>query len=95
MAMNPTGVNGAGTATLTTAPSPSPQPHEDQQDQHQHQYGKRLRQFLRPDGRKIHIAATPEEYDQLKRQLSETEADSDFDVFIHGSLEHVPIPPQK
>jgi hypothetical protein len=55
--------------------------------------GKRLRHFLRPDGRKVHIAATPDEVEKLKKRLSVSDptltGDGGFDVVIHGSLDHV------
>jgi hypothetical protein len=55
--------------------------------------GRRLRHFFRPDGRKVHIAATPEEVEKLKRKLSVSDptlmGDKGFDVVIHGSLDHV------
>jgi len=48
----------------------------------------RLRHFLRPDGRKVHIALSPEEADRLRRTLSVTEKGG-FDIVIHGEEEHV------
>jgi len=48
----------------------------------------RLRHFLRPDGRKVHIALSPEEADKLRRTLSITEK-AGFDIVIHGEEEHV------
>jgi hypothetical protein len=59
-------------ATTTTIESP-------------HHTGKRFRQFLRPNGRKVHIARTPEEQAQLKEELHPSE---DFDVYLHGTEEH-------
>ena len=47
--------------------------------------GKRVRQFLRPNGRKVHIAQTPEEHERLKKELHPPE---DFDIYIHGTEEH-------
>jgi hypothetical protein len=52
-------------------------------------HGRRLRQFIRPDGRKVHICHTPEEHEHVKKRLLETSPDHDFDVFIHGTPEHV------
>ncbi|KAH0541882.1 hypothetical protein FGG08_003687 [Glutinoglossum americanum] len=49
----------------------------------------RLRQFFLPDGRRVHIAASPEEVDGLKRELSRQYPDQEFDLYIHGSPEHV------
>lgn len=51
--------------------------------------GKRIRQLLRPDGRKVHIAQSPEEATTLRRTLTETNEKEDFDLVIHGSPEHV------
>jgi hypothetical protein len=56
--------------------------------------GKRLRHFFRPDGRKVHIAHSPDEVEKLKRRLSvadpaEVGCENGFDVVIHGSLDHV------
>jgi hypothetical protein len=50
-----------------------------------HHSGKRLRQFLRPNGRRVHIAQTPEDQARLKKELHPSE---DFDVYIHGTDEH-------
>lgn len=50
----------------------------------------RLRHFLRPDGRKVHIASNPEEAERLRRTLSATEKGG-FDIVIHGDEEHVRI----
>jgi hypothetical protein len=50
-----------------------------------HHTGKRLRQFLRPNGRRVHIAQTPEDQARLKKELLPPE---DFDVYIHGTDEH-------
>ena len=52
--------------------------------------GKRLRQILRPDGRKVHVAHSPEELDNQRRRLSSiAEKNEQFDVVLHGSNEHV------
>ena len=51
----------------------------------------RWRQFLHPNGRRIHIAASPEEHEQLKRDLTQSELDAEFDLCIRGSPEHVCI----
>ncbi|KAF2491628.1 hypothetical protein BU16DRAFT_574646 [Lophium mytilinum] len=63
--------------------------------QHQHQHphlhhtGRRLRHFLRPDGRKVHIAGSPDEAEKLKRTLSVSEKEGTFDLVIHGTDEHI------
>ena len=54
-----------------------------------HHSGKRLRQLLHLSGRRIHIAANPEEHERLKLTLSTSEPDEQFDVCIHGSDEHL------
>ncbi|KAF2006176.1 hypothetical protein P154DRAFT_615533 [Amniculicola lignicola CBS 123094] len=54
-----------------------------------HHSGKRVRHFFRPDGRKVHIAVSPEEASSLRKTLSTTEKDGDFDLVIHGSPEHI------
>lgn len=51
--------------------------------------GRRLRKLLKPDGRRIHIAASPEEHLRLSRTLPNIEPDDNFEVHIHGSVEHV------
>lgn len=50
--------------------------------------GKRLRQFFSPDGRKIHVAHSPDEANHIRKQSVGNEKD-DFDLVIHGSPEHV------
>lgn len=52
-------------------------------------HGKFLRRLLRANGRRVHIASSPEEHDRLRRTLSTIEPDGEFDVYIHGSDEHV------
>jgi hypothetical protein len=51
--------------------------------------GKRVRQFLRPDGRKVHIASSPDEANHMRRKWSTANEKEDFDLVIHGSPEHV------
>lgn len=53
--------------------------------------GKRIRQLLRPNGKKVHVAGSPEEADQLRKTLSTTEEADDFDLVIHGSPEHLDV----
>jgi hypothetical protein len=57
-----------------------------------HHPGRRLKQFMRPDGRRVHVAPTPEEENKLRQHLSISEPNNDFDIFIHGSPEHVSNP---
>jgi len=57
-----------------------------------HEFG-RVRKILRPDGKKLHIAQSPEALEMLKRRLSSVSPlDQDWEVVIHGSLEHVSVP---
>lgn len=51
--------------------------------------GRGLRKFIRPDGRRIHIASSPEEHERLRKTLPKIEPDEEYDVYIHGSDEHV------
>ena len=59
-----------------------------QHDSHHHT-GKRLRQFLHPSGKRIHIAANPEDHERLRLRLTTSEPDEEFDVYVHGSDEHL------
>src|SRR5947207_60421 len=55
-----------------------------------HQHRQRLRSFLTPDGRRIHIVQSPDESELLRKKLSTTEASLEpFDIHILGSPEHV------
>lgn len=51
--------------------------------------GQRLKHLIRPDGRRVHIAASPEEHARLHKSLGAIEPDDNFDVCIHGSPEHL------
>src|SRR5262249_19800930 len=51
----------------------------------------RVRHFLKPDGRKVHIVSSPEEAVRLRGRLSVVEK-GEFDIVIHGDEEHVRIP---
>ena len=51
--------------------------------------GRRLRRFLKPDGKRVHIAASPEEHVKLKQTLPHIEPDDNFEIHIHGSEEHL------
>lgn len=59
------------------------------QQSHLHHRGRRLRKFLKPDGGRVHIAATPEEHVKLQQTLPHIEPDDNFEVHIHGSAEHL------
>ncbi|KAI4103023.1 MAG: hypothetical protein LQ339_004386 [Xanthoria mediterranea] len=51
--------------------------------------GHRLKNLLRPDGRRVHVAASPEEHTTLLKTLAELEPDGSFDICLHGSPEHL------
>ena len=57
-----------------------------------HDLGRRVKQFLRPDGTRVHVVQNPEEETKLRRYLSTSEPKDNFDVYIHGSPEHVSYP---
>lgn len=54
-----------------------------------HHRGKRLRQILLPDGKKVHIALSPEEAESLRQRLEVISKDEPFDLVISGSQEHL------
>jgi hypothetical protein len=83
------GVSGEdSSATLTS----TYQPHN---DHHHHSSGyilhagQKIRHFLHPSGRKIHIAQHPEQEQSLRRHLSVIHPESEYDIVIHGSDQHV------
>ena len=57
-----------------------------------HDLRRRVRQFLKPDGRRVLVVPNPEEETKLRRHLSVLEPNGNFDVYIHGSAEHVSYP---
>ncbi|KAG8528058.1 uncharacterized protein KY384_006974 [Bacidia gigantensis] len=63
----------------------------DQTPRHHGPHGHHLRKLLHPSGKRIHIAATPDEHDRLRKTLGHAEPDENFDVYIHGSKEHKDI----
>lgn len=72
--------------------STSTQPLDTSPPQASHRHfltGRRLRKLFRPNGRRVHIAATPEEHIRLTRTLPNIEPDDNFDCYIHGSAEHL------
>ncbi|KAK7182947.1 uncharacterized protein CC84DRAFT_1256732 [Paraphaeosphaeria sporulosa] len=77
-------VDGASTGAATPATG-----NHEHQHHHFHHTGKRLRQILRPDGKKVHVAGSPEEANHLRKTLSATEKEEDIDLVIHGSPEHI------
>ena len=40
----------------------------------------------------MHIASSPDEAENIRRRLSAIEKEDEFDLVIHGTLEHVSIP---
>ena len=50
---------------------------------------ERLRHFLHPDGKRIHIAVSPEEALRLRHQLQQVHKEEEFDVYLSGSPEHL------
>ncbi|KAF1844590.1 uncharacterized protein K460DRAFT_335459 [Cucurbitaria berberidis CBS 394.84] len=68
----------------------TPRGHHQHQHRHPHirHTGKRLRHFLKPDGRKVHIASSPDEADLFNKARSSMSQD-DFDLVILGSPEHI------
>ena len=56
--------------------------------QHHHR-ARRLRNFVLPSGRKVHIALSPEEAETLRRRLTTINKDEPFDLVISGSPEHI------
>ena len=56
---------------------------------HRGHHGQRLRKLLHPNGKRIHIAATPEEQLRLKKTLPQVEPDEHFEVHLHGTQEHL------
>ena len=54
----------------------------------------RLAHFLRPNGKKVHIAGSPDEFETIKRKLSTAQPGrDDWEIVINGSLEHVSVSP--
>lgn len=79
-------VEGSSTGATTPAINNG---HGQHHHHHLHHTGKRLRHILRPDGKKVHVAGSPEESNHLRKTLSTTEKDGDIDIVIHGSPEHI------
>nr|POE77793.1 hypothetical protein CFP56_09436 [Quercus suber] len=91
--MSSTPVDGvdAKRATLTFA-NESPV-HTSTTTHHPHPHSakarERIRNFLHPDGRRIHVATSPEESNRLRKQLEQLNDQGDFDVFLSGTAEHL------
>ena len=50
-------------------------------------HARRLKHFAHPNGRRTHIAATPEDQAHLIKQLTHEDPDGNFDVLIQGTPE--------
>ncbi|KAI9661925.1 MAG: hypothetical protein M1821_009165 [Bathelium mastoideum] len=51
--------------------------------------GKRIRHFLHPNGKKIHVASSPTDLETLRQTISVIEKECDYELVIHGSQEHI------
>ncbi|KAK5163100.1 uncharacterized protein LTR77_010884 [Saxophila tyrrhenica] len=78
-----------GGVGLSFSPIPEPTPSPSHHHRHLHRARDRLRHFVHPSGKKIHVANSPTEAEQLRRQLEEIHHQDDFDVCISGSPEHL------
>ncbi|CAG8982075.1 hypothetical protein HYALB_00008802 [Hymenoscyphus albidus] len=58
---------------------------------HQHNHrSRRMKNFVLPDGREVHIAISPEEAETLRQRLAAVRSkDEPFDLVISGSPEHL------
>lgn len=50
---------------------------------------ERVRHFLHPDGRRIHVASSPEEIASLRKKLTNVHKEGDFDILLSGTPEHL------
>lgn len=50
---------------------------------------ERVRHFLHPDGRRIHVAASPEQIIHLRKRLEQIHMQGEFDIFLSGTPEHL------
>ncbi|ETI25999.1 hypothetical protein G647_02776 [Cladophialophora carrionii CBS 160.54] len=88
-AASPTDVS-SGAQTPVAVQSPPAGEHS-RRHPHVNHARERLRHLIHPDGRKIHIAHTPEEHVKLQKELSQQLGGDQFDVVISGSPEHLAI----
>ena len=78
------------TATFDAASTLAPSQHQHRISfAHHHHSGSRIRHFLHPNGKKIHVAASPTDVETLRKTVSAIEKEGDFELVIHGSPEHV------
>lgn len=71
-------------STFAAINAPSPPQHP-----HMNRARDRLRQFVHPSGRDIHIAESPQEAINLRRQLEKFHKNEEFDIYISGTPEHL------
>jgi hypothetical protein len=50
-------------------------------------HARRLKHFVLPNGRKVHIAPTPEDQARLLKELTHEDPQANFDVLIQGTPE--------
>jgi hypothetical protein len=50
-------------------------PQSEHYNSHLHHAGRRLRHFLRPNGRKVHIVHSPDEAEKLKKEITRRKSD--------------------
>jgi hypothetical protein len=50
-------------------------------------HARRLKHFVLPNGRRIHIAPTPEDRARLLKELTHEDPEANFDVLIQGTPE--------
>lgn len=60
-----------------------------QQHPHTFRTRERIRAFLHPDGKRIHIVSTQEEEALLRQKLEQLHKQDDFDIYISGTPEHL------
>jgi hypothetical protein len=61
-----------------------------QHSHHGHHRARRIRNFVLPNGREVHIALSPEEAETLRQRLEAVRGkDEPFDLVINGSPEHL------
>lgn len=49
----------------------------------------RLRHFLHPNGKRVHVALSPHEATHLRKTLEQVHKPEDFDVVLSGTKEHL------
>lgn len=68
-------------ATLTTTQE-APHHHHHTNNRFIIHAGHKIRHFLLPDGKKVHIASHPEQEQSLRRHLSIIQPENDFDIVV-------------